>query len=324
MKKAVERTTISMRDNYSREINYLRVSLTERCNLNCVYCGNNSCFSNNELTCEQIIKLVGAFAKCGVTKVRLTGGEPLVRNDICRIVSGIRSIDDIKKIVLTTNGILLKKYAKELKQAGLDAVNISLDSTDEKIYKKMTGSDNIKRVFDGIEEAQNVGLSPVRINAVLIKGLNDLSARDLIELASGNEIDVRFIELMPFSDIGENKRLIVTGEEILSQFPFLKPIENGNKSNAARYYYAEGYKGKIGFITPVSNRFCENCNRIRLLSNGSVKPCLAYDSTVNLVPYIDDEELLIEKIKTAVLSKPKGHNFDCGYGGFHGMNKIGG
>ena len=314
----------SMRDNYSREINYLRVSLTERCNLNCVYCGNNSCFSDNELTCEQIVKLVKAFSKCGITKVRLTGGEPLVRNDICDIVRGINAIDGIQKIVLTTNGISLKKYAKDLKQAGLDAVNISLDSTDEKIYKKMTGSDNIQKVFDGIEEAERINLHPIRINAVLIRGINDNSAKDLIELARKNKIDVRFIELMPFSDMGENKNLIVTGEEILSQFPFLKPIENGNKSNAARYYYADDYQGKIGFITPVSNRFCENCNRIRLLSNGSIKPCLAYDSTVNLAPYIDNEELLIEKIKTAILSKPKGHNFDCGYGGFHGMNKIGG
>lgn len=313
-----------MKDNYSREINYLRVSLTERCNLNCVYCGNNACYSDNELTCRQIISLVGAFAKCGITKVRLTGGEPLVRNDICDIVRGIKAIDGIKKIVLTTNGILLKKYAKELKQAGLDAVNISLDSTDEKIYREMTGYDNIQRVFDGIKEAQNVGLSPVRINAVLIKGINERSAKDLIKLSRDNEIDVRFIELMPFSDIGENEKLIVTGEEILNQFPFLKPIEGDSKSDAARYYCADNFKGKIGFITPVSNKFCNNCNRIRLLSNGSVKPCLAYDSTINLAPYIDDEELLVEKIKAAILSKPRGHNFDCGYGGFHGMNKIGG
>lgn len=313
-----------MKDSYLREINYLRVSLTQRCNLNCVYCGNDSCADDNELTGEQIIKIVTAFSKCGITKVRLTGGEPLVRDDVCDIVAGIRRLDGIKKIVLTTNGALLKKYAYDLKQAGLDAVNISLDTLDEKLYSQMTGGGSIQRVFDGIEQAQSVGLKPIRINAVLIKGVNEDSAVSLVELARNNEIDVRFIELMPFSSVGENKNRIVTGEEILRKLPFLKPVAQSAKSAPARYYYADGYKGKIGFITPVSNKFCDNCNRIRLLSNGSIKPCLAYDDTVDLLDCIDDEKRLIEKIKTAVLSKPKGHNFECGYGGFHGMNKIGG
>ena len=312
-----------MKDNYLREINYLRVSLTQRCTLNCVYCGNNGC-ENDELTGEQIIKIVAAFSKCGITKVRLTGGEPLVREDICDIIAGIRRLDGIKKIVLTTNGVLLKKYAGDLKSAGLDAVNISLDTLDSELYSKMTGGGNINDVLDGIQTAQEVGLKPIRINAVPIKGVNDDCISSLVELARDNEIDVRFIELMAFSSVGENKSRIVTGDEILSRLDFLKPCEQKSKSSPARYYYADGFKGKIGFITPVSKKFCDSCNRIRLLSNGSIKPCLAFDYTVDLRDCIDDEQRLVEKIKTAVLSKPKGHNFECGYGGFHGMNKIGG
>ena len=312
-----------MKDNYLREINYLRVSLTQRCTLNCVYCGNNGC-ENDELTGEQIIKIVAAFSKCGITKVRLTGGEPLVREDICDIIAGIRRLDGIKKIVLTSNGVLLKKYAGDLKSAGLDAVNISLDTLDSELYSKMTGGGNINDVLDGMETAQEVGLKPIRINAVPIKGVNDDCISSLVELARDNEIDVRFIELMPFSSVGENKSRIVTGDEILSRLDFLKPCEQKSKSSPARYYYADGFKGKIGFITPVSKKFCDSCNRIRLLSNGSIKPCLAFDDTVDLIDCIDDEQRLVEKIKTAVLSKPKGHNFECGYGGFHGMNKIGG
>ena len=311
-----------MKDNYLREINYLRVSLTQRCTLNCVYCGNNGC-ENDELTGEQIIKIVAAFSKCVITKVSLTGGEPLVREDICDIIAGIRRLDGIKKIVLTTNGVLLKKYAGDLKSAGLDAVNISLDTLDSELYSKMTGGGNINDVLDGIQTAQEVGLKPIRINAVPIKGVNDDCISSLVELARDNEIDVRFIELMPFSSVGENKSRIVTGDEILSRLDFLKPCEQKSKSSPARYYYADGFKGKIGFITPVSKKFCDSCNRIRLLSNGSIKPCLAFDDTVDLRDCIDDEQRLVEKIKTAVLSKPKGHNFECGYGGFHGMNKIG-
>lgn len=309
-----------------RNINYLRVSVTQRCNLNCVYCGGDfeNCF---ELTPEQIEKIVKNFVHCGIEKVRLTGGEPLVRNDIAEIAERISKINGIKKLVLTTNAVGLKKHALALKEAGVSAVNVSLDTLDKETYKTITGTDCLNRVLEGIDEAARVGLSPLRINAVLIKGQNENSAEALINLARERKIDVRFIELMPFSEAGENKSLVVTGDEILEQFPFLKPVnQKGSafENSVARYYEAEGFKGRIGLITPVSHKFCSECNRIRLLSTGEVKPCLGNNMLFDLKPYFDDDEKMIEIIKQAVLSKPQAHSFACGYGNTHSMNRIGG
>lgn len=316
-----------MIDSYGRKINYLRVSLTKRCNLNCTYCGAE-CERDSELTPEEVEKLVRAFARLGITKVRLTGGEPLLRNDICDIAQRIGRIEGIKKLAITTNGVLLSRYAGSLKKAGVNAVNISLDTTDKEQYKKITGFDLLEKVYEGIDEAEKVGLSPIRLNAVLIRGENDDQAEKLISIARDRKIDVRFIELMPFSDEGENERLVIKGEEILEAFPFLEPFEGEKKGSfeksVARYYTAKDFKGRIGFITPVSDKFCADCNRIRLLSDGKVRPCLGNDRLFDLMPYIDDEALLVEKAKEAILSKPTEHSFSCSYGHSHGLNKIGG
>ncbi len=316
-----------MIDSYGREINYLRVSVTKRCNLNCSYCGAQKEKENNELTVDEIEKIVRAFAFCGINKVRLTGGEPLVRKDICDIAERISRIDGIKKLALTTNGIHLKECAEELKRAGVRAVNISLDTTDEERFKDITGYDGLRKVYEGIDECERVGLSPLRINAVLIRGQNDADAESLINIARDRKIDVRFIELMPFSDEGENEKLVIKSEEILKKFPFLKPAAQKGTSfekSVARYYESEGFKGRIGFITPISDKFCSECNRIRLLSDGKVKACLGCEEEIDLRPYLDDEKLLAEAVRKAVLSKPIGHNFSCGYGASHGLNKIGG
>ena len=316
-----------MIDSYGRNINYLRVSVTKRCNLNCSYCGACNEKDDTELTAEQIEKIVRAFVYNSITKVRLTGGEPLVRRDICDIAERISKIDGIKKLALTTNGINLKEYAKPLKNAGVTAVNISLDTTDQKQYKTLTGYDGLSKVFDGIAECESVGISPIRLNAVLIKGQNDMQAESLINIARNRNIDVRFIELMPFSEDGENEKLVIKGEDILKQFTFLKPVstaKNDFEKSVARYYEAEGFKGRIGFITPISEKFCSECNRIRLLSDGKVKACLGNDKTIDLMDVIDNEELLKEKVREAILSKPMEHKFTCGYGASHGLNKIGG
>ena len=313
-----------MIDSFGRKINYLRVSVTQRCNLNCVYCGTQSP-DYNELTPNEILKIVNAFAKCGIDKVRLTGGEPLVRSDIAEIASKLRTVETIKKLVLTTNGVLLKKYAYSLKEAGVSAVNISLDSLNREKYKEITGADCLNSVIEGIDAAQKAGLK-VRINSVLIKGKNDGEAESLIELAKDRNIDVRFIELMPFSDTGDNKNLIVTGRELAEKFDFLRPVkaDNGFEQSVAKYYEADGYKGKIGFISPVSSKFCNECNRIRLLSDGKIRPCLGYDKSYDVMPYIDDENRLEEEIKKIIYSKPSGHSFSCEYGSMRAMNKIGG
>ena len=316
-----------MIDSYGRKINYLRVSVTKRCNLNCTYCGASCERSDEELTAEQIEKIVKVFADFGITKVRLTGGEPLVRSDICDIAQRLRGIDGIKKVALTTNGIRLKEFAEPLKAAGVTAVNISLDTTDKEQFKEITGCDMIHKVFEGIEECERVGLSPIRLNAVLIRGQNDAQAESLINIARYRKIDVRFIELMPFSDDGENEKLVIKGEEILNRFPFLKPAANNGtdfEKSVARYYEAENFKGRIGLITPVSEKFCSECNRIRLLSDGKVKPCLGNDEIFDLKGVLYDDNLLRETICKAIMSKPMEHRFSCGYGNSHGMNKIGG
>ncbi len=313
-----------MIDRYGRKIDYLRVSVTQRCNLKCVYCGAESP-DLNELTPDEIFKIVSAFARCGITKVRLTGGEPLMRNDIAEIAAKISGIPGIQKIVLTTNGVKLSENAERLKEAGVSAVNISLDSLDRENYKKITGIDCLDKVMKGMEAAEKAGLK-VRVNSVLLRGQNDSEAEALLNLARRRKIDVRFIELMPFSGAGKNEKLIVTGDELIQKFDFLHPVETKKdfEKSVARYYEADGFLGKIGFITPISENFCDSCNRIRLLSNGSVRPCLGYDTSYDLMQYINDEEKLTEAIKDIVSSKPKGHKFSCGYGNSHAMNKIGG
>ena len=311
-----------MKDNFRREIEYLRVSVTQRCNLNCVYCGKTDCAKKEtELSPEIIERIVRAFAKCGITKVRVTGGEPLVRNDICEIIKRIRSIDGVKTVVLTTNGVYLKQYAKELKNAGLDSVNISLDSTDGSTYRHLTGADVLEKVMEGIDEAENVGLSPVKVNAVLMKGVNSDGAEELVNLAKEKEIDVRFIELMPFSDSGEDKSLMVTGDEILERFPFLTPIES--EDGPAEYYTAQGFRGRVGLISPITHKFCGECNRIRLLSDGRIKPCLGYDTTYDVMQFIDNENKLVEETARIIKMKPAGHSFENKSAG-HGLNKTGG
>ena len=314
-----------MIDGFGRKINYLRLSVTQRCNLNCLYCGSE-CPDLNEMTAEEIKQAVEAFALCGINKVRLTGGEPLVRNDIAEIAESISRISGIEKLVLTTNGVGLKKYAYDLKNAGVSTVNVSIDSLDRNNYKRITGRDCLPQVLEGLDEAENVGLK-LRVNAVLIRGENDGEAESLINLAKERKIDVRFIELMPFSDAGKNERLIIKGDEILNKFSFLKPVEmrkKGFEQSVARYFEADGFKGQIGLITPVSEKFCDECNRIRLLSDGRIKPCLGHEETYDLKPYFGNTEKMTEIIRTAVMSKPKGHNFNCGYGNTHAMNKIGG
>ena len=327
MKKQAERAILKMIDSYGRNINYLRVSVTKRCNLNCSYCGAKK-EKSQELTPSQIEKAVKAFARCGITKVRLTGGEPLVRKDITEIAQRIANIDGIKKIALTTNGIFLKKYAEELKNAGVTAINISLDTTDKEQFKAITGYDGLHKVFEGIDECERVGLSPIRINAVLTKGKNENQAESLIDIARNRKIDVRFIELMPFSADGEKDELVVRGEEILEQFPQLRPFVKYDTSDfensVARYYTADSFKGRVGFITPVSNRFCSECNRIRLLSDGKIKPCLGNNAVYDVMKLIDDEEKLKEEIERIIMSKPREHSFNCGYGNHHGLNLIGG
>ncbi|MBQ9945224.1 MAG: GTP 3',8-cyclase MoaA [Clostridia bacterium] len=311
-----------MKDNFGREIDYLRISLTRRCDLNCSYCGHKKDSEQRELTVSEIALFVRAFAKLGIKKVRLTGGEPLVREDIIKIAETVRSVKGIESLYITTNGTRLSEMAKELKNAGVDGVNISIDTLDNERYKALTGTDKLSQVLDGFYTALNTGFSSVKVNSVLVRGKNDEDAASLIRLAENNFCDVRFIELMPFSRQGDEQRLIVTERELLGRFPFLEPVHD-NEKGAARYYTAEGFKGRIGFISPRSCKFCSLCNRIRLLADGRIKLCLGSDETVDVMPYINDGERLTREIENAILRKPASHHFEDG-DSFRGLNLIGG
>ncbi len=311
-----------MKDKLGREINYLRISVTRRCNLNCSYCGHKKDSRGKELTPDEILTLTAAFAKKGITKVRLTGGEPLVREDIAEIAEGIKGIDGIKSLYITTNGILLKKYAPLLRKAGVDGVNISLDTLDKRRFAELTGTDRLRSVKEGIEAALGQGFKSVKINSVLVKGRNDDEALRLMELARDNMLDVRFIELMPFSAAGENEKLVVTTAELLERADFLYPDENVYEGTA-EYYKADGFKGRVGFISPRSRKFCASCNRIRLLCDGSVKPCLGNEISYDLMPFIENKELLEQKIEEVISDKPLSHHFEKGEF-FRGLNLIGG
>lgn len=310
-----------MKDSFGRNITYLRVSVTERCNLNCIYCGKTDCAKKeNELAAGEIAAACAAFTRCGITKIRLTGGEPLVRDDITEIVERLHTLP-LQTLALTTNGVYLKPCAADLKRAGLDSVNISLDSTDGSTYRKLTGADVLHRVLEGVDEAMRVGLSPIKINAVLMRGVNDSGAADLITLAKEMPIDVRFIELMPFSDAGEDASRIVTNDELRRRFPYL--TATGEHDGTARIYTAPEFQGRIGFISPVSHRFCGMCNRMRLLSDGRVKPCLGDDAVYDIRAYLQNADALTERIRQIILKKPAGHHFGE-TAVRHGLNRTGG
>ncbi len=314
-----------MVDQFDRQVNYLRLSLTQRCNLNCSYCGSGRCLSQkDELTPSEIELLVKAFAKCGITKLRLTGGEPLLRSDLPDIVKRVSNIEGIKDISATTNGILLtKELAEKLKEAGLHRINISLDSLQPERYKKITGGGNLADVLNGIDAAIVSSLTPLHLNVVLARGINDDEADDFIRFASNNPVTVRFIELMPFSPNDDGKG-IVPNSEILARHPYLVPLVSTSRAQPSVDYSVKGWKGNVGFISPITNKFCGDCNRVRLLSNGNLKPCLGSDEETVLRPFLFDEERLIKEIKNAVRLKPKGHHFERGCSTGRSMQSIGG
>ncbi len=310
-----------MKDKYGREINYLRLSVTKRCNLNCSYCGSRKDLCSRELTADEIIALTECFAEKGIKKVRLTGGEPLIREDIAELARAIKAVNGIEELYITTNGILLSEKAQALRDAGVDGVNISIDTLDADMYKSLTGVDGLEKVLQGLSAARKL-FSRVRVNSVLVRNKNDSQADALISLARDTKTDVRFIELMPFSKQGENEELVIKTSELLGRFPFLKPVED-NEQGAAKYYTAEGFSGRVGFISPRSGKFCSECNRIRILADGKIKPCLGNDFTLDLTEYIGNRDELSQKIEEVIYNKPVSHHFEDG-DNFRGLNLIGG
>lgn len=302
-----------MLDKYGRAIDYLRVSLTDRCNLRCIYCmpeeGVQKKSHDDIMRFEDVFKVVSACASLGIRKVRYTGGEPLILKGIDKLIHDTAGIPSIEDISITTNGILLGDLADDLKKAGLNRVNISLDTLKEDKFKFITRGGDIKKVLSAIDRCISIGLSPVKINTVIIRGMNDSEIGDFIRLTQDMPIYVRFIELMP---IGEGTKLYEGGkmstDEIIESYPGL--IAVNDNSSTARVYKLKDSKGSVGFISPLSCKFCSNCNRIRLTASGTIKPCLHSDSEINIKEYVNNEIMLMSVLKNSIFNKPLEHHLE--------------
>ena len=316
-----------MNDRFGRTISYLRLSLTERCTLKCTYCraGEGACPKKSELTQEEFLRIVRAMVRLGVTKVRLTGGEPMLRRDLLEIISGIRAVEGIEEITMTTNGQHLPGMSGELRQAGLDRMNISVDSLISQRYTELTGGGSLERVLTGIDEALEAGFSPVKLNAVLLRGTNDDEVDDFIALTKDKPIHVRFIEYMPLG-AEDHADLRVTGDELLRAHPALVPVPPMYEGQPARDYRLPGYLGSVGLIDPVSHRFCASCNRVRVMSDGMLRPCLGQNTEISLKEALEsgDDAALLETIRNAIWRKPQAHAFDEAFVSGKTMSHIGG
>lgn len=318
-----------MKDSFGRDINYLRISITDLCNLRCRYCmpasGIDKVEHEDILSFEEFHRIAEIAAELGVTKVRVTGGEPLVKKDLVQFIEKLASIEGIEEIALTTNGILLEDCAESLKKAGLTRVNISLDTLDPDKYRNITRNGDLEKVKRGIEKAKQVGLTPVKLNVVLIGGFNVDEIPDFVELTRDEEIDVRFIELMPIGEALKMKDTeSVSADIILESVPELYPVERDDPSSPAKYYRLPGGKGKVGIIEPITCKFCSDCNRIRLTSKGRIKLCLHSDEEIDLKPYLEDVDKLREVLRESIGQKPEEHHLEDGQYVEKSMSKIGG
>ena len=311
-----------MEDRYGRVINYLRLSVTGRCNLNCIYCKRDP-VGRPDISLQEIKNLVTALAEMGVNKVRLTGGEPLMRNDIVEITEAIASVPGIKDLAMTTNAILLPKYAQALKDAGLMRLNISLNTLDYDTFKNMSRFGKLNEVLEGIEAAKKAGFEKLKFNTVLMRGENEKDVDTFINYAKNEPVEVRFIEYMPMGD-KYDKEKVIKADEVLARHPELYPIENADKKSVATLYTGEGFKGKVGFITPVSSSFCSNCNRIRVTHDLKVRMCLGKDFENDLEPFINlPKEKLKAELERIIYNKPE-KGFCAGFTTKRKMGNIGG
>jgi len=311
-------------DAFNRPISYLRVSVTDRCNLRCVYCmppeGVPWRSHEEVLRYEEIETVVRAAAELGISKVRLTGGEPLVRKGLVDLVAMLARIPGIDDLTMTSNGTLLASYAEELKAAGLKRVNISLDTLKPERFRRITRLGELSDTLEGIAAAKEAGLVPVKINVVVIRGLNDDEVVDFARLTSAPDWHVRFIEVMP---LGDNANWAENGyvpmdrvrERIERELGELKPARLGAGGGPARYYRLPGAQGTIGFITPISEHFCYQCNRLRLTADGKLRPCLLSDYEIDLRTPLR-QGATIEEVKRlivqAVRAKPERHHLSEG------------
>lgn len=311
---------IDLRDPVGRKIDYLRVSITDRCNLRCQYCMPSTGVSKKThqaiLRYEEIMQIVQVGLGLGIKKVRITGGEPLIRLGVVEFIQMLSSLTELEDISMTTNGLILAKYAAELKEAGLQRINVSLDSLDEEKFYQITRRDGWTDVWAGIQAALEVGLEPVKINVVVMRGVNDDEIFDFIALTKAYPLHVRFIEYMP---LGLAK--LVQPERYLPLGEIKQRIERKVKLTPTRVKHngpAESYRlhsaqGTVGFITPLSHNFCGDCNRLRLTADGKLRPCLVKDLEIDLHDqsgHLGDQQFIKARLLEAIEKKPEEHNFD--------------
>ena len=306
-----------MKDGFGRTTDYLRISLTDKCNLRCTYCmpeeGIRGLKHEEILSLEETAFLAGIFNSLGIRRIRLTGGEPLVRKNAVWLVNKLSNSCDLDELCMTTNAALLRENAKALKAAGLDSLNVSLDTLSEKTFKEITGQEGLPEVLQGIEEAKKQGFK-VKLNCVLLKGVNDTEVEELVRFADRNMVDIRFIELMP---IGCGAGLCgISNDDLLESLEKCfgkadKNIQHGDRGPAL-YYSFPSLGSRIGLISPMSHKFCDKCNRLRLTADGFLKLCLQYSDGVDLKRPLRNgagEEELKSLIREAVLKKPACHSF---------------
>ncbi|MCR3956977.1 MAG: GTP 3',8-cyclase MoaA [Gudongella sp.] len=319
-----------MRDRFGRDINYLRISLTDRCNLRCEYCMPEDGIKNkipheDMLSLEELYEITKAFVDLGISKIRFTGGEPLVRYGAVEFIKKVNALEGVREVTLTTNGIMLNDYLDELLDAGVKRLNISLDTLDPEKYKKITRGGDIHRVLTAIENARAKGIKPIKINTVLIGGFNDDEIPKMLEMTRDGSMDVRFIELMPIGEAaGFAKSKFISNEEILRRVPQLVAVEREDPSSPATYYRLPGGKGKVGLINPISCKFCTNCNRVRLTATGKLKLCLHSNREIDLKKVLREGRDLQEEISEAILTKEEEHHLEDQEYISRNMNQIGG
>ncbi len=326
--------TSSLIDNYNRQLNYLRISITDRCNLRCMYCmpdGRLPKLEHKEiLSYEEILRLVKIGVTLGITKVRITGGEPLVRKGVYDFLEKLTQIPGIQDTSLTTNGLLLGQNLARLKKAGIKRLNISLDTLDREKYRLISGYDHFQRVWENIIAAWQAGFSPLKLNMVVLKGINDDELEDFAALSLRYPFHVRFIEYMPIGMTSIDPSQHVLTPEIMKRVGSLgklEPVANGHQDGPARRFRLPGARGEVGFISALSHHFCDTCNRLRLTASGKLRPCLLSDKQIDLRESLrqgcSDQEI-IRLFHLCVQSKKAAHRLADNIRIKSQMSKIGG
>jgi len=307
-------------DKYGRSVSYIRLSVTDRCDFRCSYCmAEEMTFLPREqvLSLEECLLLARTFVGLGVTKIRITGGEPLVRKNILWLLKQLGSLEGLKELVLTTNGSMLEKMAHDIRAAGVKRVNISLDSLNPERFKALTRVGDLSKVLRGIQSAQDAGFAGIKLNCVMLRGVNDDELSDLVQFALDQELDISFIEEMPLGEVDHLRADTYFSQDealplLQKRFNLVSSAET--TGGPARYWRIPGAKTKVGFISPHSHNFCESCNRVRITCTGELYPCLGQNDAVSLLPVLrahpEDDAPLRKSIIEAMGIKPKGHDFN--------------